>query len=412
MNGNEDNGSSLPRDSQPSFIERTRDRYRKVTIRSRIIYVTIFYVIIVAAVLSFVTLAIDPSTFTDPAKRSAWVLRTAITAGLSAYGVIALEIIHSDMLKGKENGKYQTELSRYREVREKAVGKEYDFPEWKSLHDTESLQQKKIDFLRKDDCEKPEMVLKYIDQIENPYLLCDHIEGVGKNATEVKGIPLKVRDRDTGEEFIITRKTPQQVRDILDIRKGRITIYPYEAQYYLSIDSFEVNTTDVDKADALHKAKAENQRFSRFWKIFTVVAVQVFWGLVTVEDVMNLTSIEAWFLFISRLTALIGGGVAGMMTSDKDVRFDTDMVRDRRDMLAKYLSALETGKFVPQTYEEKAKKEEEEYERRRSQHSDSESADTGRPESGPELDTEGNAECTDRKGLECRQNQDLSVERL
>lgn len=355
------------------------DRARNATIKTKIMTMAFAFVIAIVFVSIFFPLRQDPDTFTDPIKRSEWINNTVITSTLSIVGLILCESIITDKIKSKERGRYQCSINGYylddgkkvegySDKREKARKWERDFSDWLDWYCAEELKKKKLSTIGSRDAEA---VLKHLDEITNPLILCDHIEVTKKHwwsrkkAEEVKGIPITLEDGT-----VIERKTEDEVRGILKVKNGEVRIYPYEAPYYLNLDSITINVSRVDKAYILNKTKQENQVFSRTFKIVVGFIVSIYWALVTVDNFNNLVSAKAWMLLIIRLGTLMGGVVSGWSGADMNVKFDTDMIVDRSAMLDTFNFDMESGRFNPDAYKKKLLRDEEEKKRKEAEEND------------------------------------------
>lgn len=352
-------------------VNATKDKIKRMTIKTKILSIALAFLVIIIFVSLFFPLQQDPDTFTDPAKRSQWITNTVLTISISLIALICFESIVTDLLKNNVNGRYQLALNGrvmpdgkfqegYIQKREKVRPMEKDFSNWVDWFDKRELRKEKLKAIASDDAER---VLDHIDEIDNPMLLCDHIEISKKHwfsrkrEEEVKGVNLVLKDGTR-----IEKKTELQVKGIMAVKNGFIRIHPYEPPYYLSIDSVSLNVSQVNKAYFLNKAKGESQTFSRTYKILTMVLMSVFWALVTVNDFSNLADAKAWFLFIARLCALMGGCFTGWSGADMNVKFDIDMVNDRSAILDTFYHDMTSGTFDPKKYEYDKRKEVKDYE--------------------------------------------------
>lgn len=342
-------------------LDRTADKIKKATIRTKIMTMALVFVVIVVFISIFFPLSQDPETFTDPVKRAEWINNTVIAMTLSIVGLILFESIITDKLKGKERGKYQNALQGmyspdgkfiegYYQKREKIRPIERHFADWLEWYGKEELRKKKINTIGSVDAE---LVFNHLDEIDNPLLLCDHTEIKKEHwfsrikIQEVKGAPLKMKDG-----AIISKKSESEVAGIFKVKDDKVKIYPYEAPYYLTIDSVPMNVSQIDKANVLNKGKQENQVFSRTFKIAVGIITSVYWAMVTVDNFSNLTSARAWLLLIVRLGTLVGGLVSGWSGADMNVKFDIDILNDRSAMLDNFYSDMTTGRFNPKKYQE------------------------------------------------------------
>jgi len=412
-------------DEKTTFRERLttiRDNAKRSTIRSKLFKALLVLLAGVIAFMSYIPYGLSTEVFTNPVLRNEFIVRVVIAVGLALIGLIAFETIGSDSLKNKPNGLYQNSLNGqfdqngslikegYVQIREKVKPYENYFYDWKTKFDETSLYEAKLKVLTNTSMEDPKMVLKHIEDIENPYLLCDHIEVTKKSffsrpvETFVKGEPLVFPNGD-----VIVTKKQSQVKAILDVQAGKVKIRPYEAPYYLSIDNIVINKSQVDRADALMRAKKENQAFSRTYKTITVIIFATFWAMLTTKDYKDLDLFDATFLLISRLGTLAGGLITGWMEADRDVRFDTDMVKDRTAMLKIFYNDIISKKYIPTTYEEKVRKEKEEYEL-----NSKDSPDRDREEQTERIYSgslcPGDTRCSEQDGLVGNENQAISVE--
>lgn len=328
------------------------DKLKKITLRSKIFAIIAVLVVAVTCIAVLFPLAIDPSTFTDPQKRSQWIVNTIIIAGLATIGMTLFETIASDILKGKEGGKYKKAELEYLAQREKIRPMDREFPRWMKEYDRKALREKEIRFLISKRFERPEVYIDHLEEI-NPYLLADHQEKDGHGEwTDVKGKAFIAKDGTP-----IATLEPDQAQALADIKEGKVGINPYPANYYLTIDSVALNVAEVDKADCLMRAKKENQNFSRIFRIVKVLLASALMAMVTVKDFNNLGNAEAWYMLISRLCTFGSGVVAGWMSADTDTKFDTDLMNTRTAILTRFQKDLESGDYKPMTYEERARKE-------------------------------------------------------
>lgn len=400
------------------------DKARNATIKTKIMTMAFVFVIAVVFVSIFFPLKQDPDTFTDPIKRSEWINNTVITSTLSIVGLILCESIITDKIKSKDRGKYQnsinghfledgTKIEGYSDKREKVRKYERDFSDWLDWYAAEELKKKKLSAIGSKDAET---VLKHLDEITNPIILCDHIEvnkkhwWSRKKVEEVKGVPLILEDGT-----VIDRKTEDEVRGIIKVKNGWVKIYPYEAPYYLNLDSITTNVSRVDKAYILNKAKQENQVFSRTFKIVVGFIVSIYWAMVTVDNFSNLVSAKAWMLLIIRLGTLMGGVVSGWSGADMNVKFDTDMIVDRSAMLDTFYFDMSTGRFSPEAYKKKLIRDEEEKKRKEAEENNGARKETGCADGEPSPvhvgeKPSGDARQSDTGRLVSEQNPPIPVE--
>lgn len=325
------------------------EKIKKTTLRTKILGVVTILIVAVVCVSLIFPLAIDPSTFTDSTKRSQWIVNTIILTGLVTIGMTIFETIAQDMLKGKENGKYQTALATYSKVREEVRKYDRDFASWKKVYDKKALREAELNYLASKRIERPDLILDNIDKF-NPYDLCDHQEKVDGAWQDIKGKAITLENKIT-----LLPLEPEQVEAIMKVKEGKVGIRPFPANYYLVIDSIALNVSQVNKADTLMKAKKENQTFSRTFRIVKMLLSSTLMAMITVKDFNNLANAQAWYLLISRLMTFGSGLVAGWLSADTDVKFDIDLLNDRTAMLTMFNKDIISGAFKPKTYEEQVK---------------------------------------------------------
>lgn len=325
------------------------DKIKRTTLRTKILGVVTLLIIAIVFVSLIFPLALDPSTFTDTEKRSQWIVNTIILTGLVTIGMTIFETIAQDMLKGKENGKYQNALATYNKTREEIRKYDREFASWKKDYDKKALREAQLNFLISKRIEKPELILDNIDKF-NPYDLCDHQEKENGVWKDIKG---KVITLDNNVSLLPLE--PEQVEAIMQVKEGKISIKPFPANYYLIIDSVALNVSQVNKADTLMRAKKENQTFTRTFRIVKMLLSSTLLAMITVKDFNNLANAEAWYLLISRLMTFGSGLVAGWLTADTDVKFDIDLLNDRTAMISLFSKDIQSGAYKPKTYEEQVK---------------------------------------------------------
>ena len=374
----------------------TTDKIKNATLKTKVLGILIILIVAVICVSFIFPLAIDPSTFTDPVKRSQWIVNTLLLTGLVTIGMTLFGTIATDMIKNKEKGRYQTSLLGYMEQRETIRPYDREFPRWKKSFDVASLRRAEIDYLLARRIEKPELIVDNLDKI-NPVLLCDHQEKTPDGWIDVKG---KAMTLDNGVTILALDQ--DQAEAIMEIKQGKVKIHPFPANYYLTVDSMILNVSQVNKADSLMRAKKENQTFTKTFRIVKMLLTSSLMAMITVKDFSNLSNAEAWYMLISRLLTFASGMVAGWMSADTDVKFDVDLMNDRTKMLSDFGKDIASGKFVIETYEERARKEAEDDRRREEEKAELSSV----------LHAEGDAGEPDSTGLDGKPNQTLSVQRV
>lgn len=360
------------------------DKLRKITLRTKILSIIAVLVIAVTFVAVLFPLAIDPSTFTDPTKRNQWIVNTIIIAGLATIGMTLFETIAGDILKSKDDGKYKTSEAKYIKIREKIRPSEREFPNWMKEFEKKSLRDDEIKFLLSKRFERPEIYLDHLEEMD-VYSLADHQEKSDKGWVDVKGKPFIAKNGD-----IVAPVEQEQAEALLAVKTGKIGIHPYPSTYYLTIDSIAVNVSLVNKADRLMRAKKENANFTRVFRLVKVFLTSAFMAMITVKDFNNLGNAEAWYMLISRLGTFFSGIVAGWMAADTNVKFDTDLMNTRTDMLTAFDTDVTSGAYKPMSYEERARKEVEDDRRREAEKTELPSelhaeGDAGKPDS-PRMD--------------------------
>lgn len=324
-------------EKQETFINKTKAKLKDTTIKTRILSLTLLFglaVVIMSAVLS---VSIDPETFTDPAKRNDWIVRTLIMVAISTFGIIMGEQIALDVLLQKEGGKYQNSLTEYHDVRLKVLSKFEFFADWFVWNKANELRGKQESFLISEGMNDDyKLIMNNLMEID-----CNEIS---KHSIQVNGAK-------------ILRKTERQAEAIRFVQKGNITIDAYESGYYVSKDYVGGTYAQIEKGRLLDRMEEKDKWFSRTYKIVSVILTSTLWAMITASDFMDGTDVQAWMNLFSRIFALFGAFSSGWMSASRTKDIRVEKINDKIDILLKFDKDITSGKFKPMTYEEKLRKE-------------------------------------------------------
>lgn len=303
---------------------------------------------VLGLVLVIISTAVDAGL--DPNKWNfyEWIGKTLILVGIMVYGLFMGESIGKDIQESNTNGLYQTTLSQYNTLNKSLEPIIIYFSQFYYNHIKKTLRLKKIDYLKEHDVD-----------IEWCELIVDNCttKDIWALSSEA-GLMLEKLD------IVIPQQNEEQLEAIRYVLSGKVKASYPKPYYYQNAFADSKVRYDIEEPERIDKQIAFNRNINRALKIFTSLAISIFWSMITVNEFMGgddaVAQAQAWNNLISRITALFTSFVSGWTSSVIDTKLRARKVKGKYDMLIKFKSSYDNKEFIPMSAKELARKKYEE----------------------------------------------------
>lgn len=322
-----------------------------VTKKSVYSLLSVFFCLLLIITLSFTGAKYDLNALKDPTY---WV-GVAINSALCIYGMITGQQIGDDIFRNNPKGQFRMSLNRYSEAFKKVDDSSASsyFEEWLENYRDRKLKRKIRRYLKDNGIHQMEVLdLSHneLHELSNPWKK-DWSE------TEYKG---KYKDNTT----YFRAYTNEQIEIIRSCLSGKVKVSQLPESFFMN--AFNQNEKDVwESASNSSKKKKWYLSWSYFYKLgglFIITAIFAGLGRDPYDSInISNTLISLTSKIFTVFTAVVWGIYVGMEL----VKIDIVYIDFKSDILNQCAKEFERKEFVPETIEEKAKKEYEKYEKER-----------------------------------------------
>lgn len=312
------------------------------------LYASSIAIIFVCIVLMTIpNLVFDPlRLFRDQEYFFNWLANCLILVGIEVPSMLLMESMSKDYYKGKEGGLYQARLSEFIRVKEEKVEplQKYlsDYFVWKIP--LENIKNR-TEFLIVSGVKSQEAkyIARHCDISDLPLL---------PNET------LKKKD-ESGNDIYIMKVPAEYMPAVEYALKGGVDVKDTDfTQYVYTDDENEACMSILDACHAINKSIARIKVQKRLVKIVSVVIFSAVWTMFIFEKASDgMGEMQVWMNLLSRLLAMVTGAAAGWGTSAEVVKQLSKRLETKTSVLKMFVSDIEDGSFVPESYDEKAKKD-------------------------------------------------------
>lgn len=335
-------------------IEKGKLSKYKLTRKSWYSLASIFVAFLLIVVLSLTSAVYDPKKLTTVAY---WV-NVALSSAICIFGMISGQKIGDDMSRNDDLGQFRRSLKKYSESYENIEKKSIlnYFEDWLDLYRQKRIKKKIARTLRDASVYQLEVLdldLNELSNLKTPYR---------KDWTDTYFYDKYYKEKTGKSETIFLSYTDEQIEVIRECKTGHVTLSPLPASFFL--DALSTSEKDMWESSA-HAGQKKNAYMASgyAYRILSLVAVSmVFAGLgPDLYDEYNAASIA--INLISRIFSLVTAVVWGMYLGIQLVKIDVSYVEFKISILTLYYDEFVNQEYVPESIEERAKKEYEEYEK-------------------------------------------------
>lgn len=318
-----------------AFKNKIKNIKRKGLVRS----LTFILIIVVIFLSTFTKWILDPSQIVW----NEWLGDTILILGLGICGMVLGEGSGIDNQKGLSNGRYQTKLKEYEEVKKKVAGQNFYFNQWLILKRNRDLRMKQCDYLSRYGISYPETI---IDNLT--------IEEV----TSLTNRPLmkKINDKD----IYFKKITLEQYEALKYVYEGNIKINSDNATYFFELNPKKTNRSNIEMGEVFRKQDLKINVVLKTAKILSTIALSMIWSTFTVSEASGGNGAEVAINLFSRLFSLAAGVFGGITSAVVRVNNLSDEIENKINVLNEFIFDLEhptESGFIPKKYEELAKEE-------------------------------------------------------
>ena len=306
---------------------------------------TIFAILIGILMFSIPELMVDPlRLFKDRDYFFDWLARTLVLIFVTIVSMLIGEGSSKDFYKNNVKLSYQTRLSEYKEWLAKVddIAKYItDYIIW--LIPRENVNNR----------------LKYllsigINSLEAEYIAkyCD------LNDLEELSVRAISKKDESGKDIYIMKIPPELVNGVKYALSGKVDVKDTDSTKYLFPDDEEdFKGSALDRCEKIDKKIRKISTERKVRKIVMTVMVAAIWTMFIFDANAGKENVQIAMDLMSRIMSMIGGFVAGWLTSVEVVRQLTKKLSSKMIVLKQFRSDYDDKSFVPQSYEEKAKAE-------------------------------------------------------
>lgn len=370
---------------QKSWKDKLKETFGISTQRGKVLLSALIVGTATIIFTTVVSLTISPDTFTNEAKRMAWIVRTIRTVAITAFGTVIGEQMCLDRMMSMYNGKYQMAKRSFESMRLQMLKWFPYFGEWFLEYMSKELVRKETTYLISKSIAKADLIMKYISEIK-PEELKDHA----------------CRMRDGTE---ICQVTEYQAECIAWVQGGHIKIDSYNASYYMAKDDASPDVSVLEVAKLMDNYERKDIWFNRIYRIAKSLVFSTILAMFSAKDFMNASDAEAWFYLVTSIATLVITFSSGWISANKTIDTRVTKLNSKTVVLTNFNADMSQGRYKPESYEEKARKEYEEYERRKKEEADG----SGQTDDALPL-AESDSRQSDGEELVSGENKALSVE--
>lgn len=340
-------------------IEQAVDKNNKlakygITKKSVYSLLSVILCLILIIVLSFTGADFDLESFKD----ARYWINVAINSGLCIYGMITGQQIGDDLSKNNPKGQFRMSLNRYSAAFKKIDESDASshFEEWLENYRERKLKRKIRRHLKDNGVHQMEVLdLSYneLNNLVNPWKK-DWTE------TEYKD---KYFNKETNESITYFRAyTPSQIEVIGECLKGEVKVSQLP-------ESFFMNAFNQNEKDTWESAGNSSKKKSLFLGgsyVYRLLGLFIFTAIFTglEKDPYESVNVASTLIsLVSRIFTVFTAILWGLYVGMELVKIDIVYIDFKSDILNQCSKEIENKEFVPETLEEKAKKEYEKYEK-------------------------------------------------
>jgi len=279
----------------------------------------------------------------DPSKLDwiKWLTNSLIILGIMIFGLFMGESISKD--KQQENPKmlYQTNLREYNDLREKLEPIVLFFAQFYLWFKEKELRTKKINFL-----------------IDNQFdgqwarAIVDNCEKIDLDNLISKGEHDKVYIK--GDKPIKKVSSEEEIEILKEMFDLKLNAPAYA--YFLTAFGTTSSKSVLETGTYLENKIKSDKRFNRILKITSSLFISLIIGMATVKDFQEGEQLAAWLNLVSRLTAFTTSFISGWSSSVITVKTESQILKNKTNVLSDFKNALDSKLFVAEKYEEQVER--------------------------------------------------------
>lgn len=325
---------------QKSFLERVKHSDAKKVSRIVIIFFFLFTIIF--------------GTITNIGFKQfdfvSWLADMLILIGIMVFGLIMGEQNGLDRYKERANGLYQRNLALYNETMAKNSHLMNGLNQWYSWKLPEELFEKKRRFLvsRGVPYDNATLILSYC-----------RLEDADKLPHQV----LKKIDKNTKHEIYIDQIEEYQLDAVKYALGSEFKLDAPDGSYFLTAGSNKYGDLSIfEVGNAIQKDIKRTRNLTRAMKIGSSTVISAFMAALTVGEMMQGDSLQAWMKLISRITALLTSMFSGNLSAKEMVKMEAQMIKNKVIVIGMYVVDIMDKNFKLKNREEIAKEKWEKHE--------------------------------------------------
>ena len=317
-----------------------------------------FVAIGLAAVLAIVfgswawNLVFSPESFDVIKWANDAVFNTCVSLATMVLGFVAVR----ESAKGKESGRYQSLLGQFNDLVESLYesGRIVWFDQFVPWLGQRQAREKKVGYLAKHGMGRREA-----EAIVDNATVSDipTISGLkpGDRPTEAFGSDIWRKDRKGKEVFIPAIKGTWACY-VEDVLTDKISIDVDDPSYYLTASrEGGPDLTSLEKAQATDRERVRSMRLGILSKVGIGLVYSALFSMLAVDANSDMGTSEAVWNLVLRLATAALGFVCGGFMGDTDVRYLCKWIKDKAKVVRDFGKYMDSGEFVPVSFEERAK---------------------------------------------------------
>ena len=273
------------------------------------------------------------------------IYKVGITDGLFIVAMQVGQIFCEGALKKSELSPYTLSRhayeSAYSDIR---PIKDY-FSQFFTWFKQSELRNKRIDWIMDqghfDDMAKVRKLVKYCRLDEVDTLILHPIK---------RPIEVEMEDgttQDSDQLILLPKMSDEQAGDIRHVLEGKIRLENVQNyQYYLSMLAKKGTKSILEEPYELDKGRKHSLTASQIMAIGAFTLLHIFLALVTINEFYG-NSTSAWINLIERMLAIANGLWCGFTVKTGDLKYVSDIIFNKADVLEYYHIDSDNGSFKP-----------------------------------------------------------------
>lgn len=330
-------------------FEKLKQFLFKMNLKVIINLLVFLFVVVLIIICTIIQVGLDFSLIDWPT----WAANSLLLIGITMVGQISFEGIFTSYLYQKEGWKYWNAKKDYKSIIDEVGDARIYLGQYLEYFQKQELRKARIDILNQCGIDNPTAFVdiattqRIHELLEHPIRI-EEIDYTWDKLTEFQADRVFYAFNLEHEGKAKSRK-----------EHGLIIDNP-GADYYLNIDSEIIMTSILNEPRVLNSKIKSNQFFGRTLKIISFVLISIIWSSFTYNDIADGGPVM-WMNLMSRLLALFGGALSGIMTAMGTVSIISRKINSKSQVLKNFITAMNCKEFVPVNQNDLAKKHYEEY---------------------------------------------------